>query len=94
MLIAQILLPDASSFDRKSQALDAAMLAGRAQAAFASIADAEVRAADELWLTSSTREVLPIVRLDARPIGTGAPGPAFARMYDWYRDFKRRTMRG
>ncbi len=58
------------------------------------IADAEVRAADELWLTSSTREVLPIVRLDARPIGTGAPGPAFARMYDWYRDFKRRTMRG
>lgn len=58
------------------------------------ISDAEVRAADELWLTSSTQEVLPIVRLDERPVGTGAPGPVFARMYDWYQDFKQRVMRG
>lgn len=58
------------------------------------IAEAEVRGADELWLTSSTKEVLPIVRLDGRPIGDGRPGPIYRRMYDWYQQFKQRVMRG
>jgi D-alanine transaminase len=58
------------------------------------ITDAEVRAADELWLTSSTKEVLPIVVLDDRPVGSGKPGPEFARIYGWYQDFKRDVMRG
>lgn len=65
------------------------------------IADAEVRAADELWMTSSTKEVLPIVMLDGRKVGAGeaAPGvgvlgPVFRRMYGWYQDFKREVMRG
>ncbi len=58
------------------------------------ITDAEVRAADELWLTSSTKEVLPIVKLDDRPIGAGQPGRVFTRMYGWYQDFKRDVMRG
>lgn len=53
----------------------------------------EVRAADELWLSSSTKEVLPIVRLDARPVGDGRPGPRFAAMYAWYQDFKQNVMR-
>lgn len=58
------------------------------------IGEDEVRGADELWLASSTKEVLPIVRLDGRPIGDGRPGPVFARMYGWYQDFKQRVMRG
>ncbi|HQR03945.1 MAG: D-amino acid aminotransferase [Proteobacteria bacterium] len=58
------------------------------------IPEAEVRGADELWLASSPREVLPIIRLDDRPVGAGVPGPVYARMIDWYRDFKARTMRG
>lgn len=58
------------------------------------ISDAEVRAADELWLTSSTKEVLSIVSLDARAIGTGMPGPVFKQMYGWYQDFKQVVMRG
>lgn len=58
------------------------------------ILDEEVRTADELWLTSSTREVLPIVTLDGRPVGAGVPGPVFQRMYGWYQDFKRTVMRG
>ncbi len=62
------------------------------------IADAEVRAADELWLTSSTKEVLPIVMLDGQKIGAGRaagkPGPVFAQMFGWYQDFKREVMRG
>ncbi len=57
------------------------------------ITEAEVRAADELWLTSSTKEVLPIIALDGRPIGAGRPGPVFRDMYGWYQDFKREVMR-
>jgi D-alanine transaminase len=62
------------------------------------IADAEVRAADELWLTSSTKEVLPIVELDGKKVGAGGtagiPGPAFKQMYGWYQEFKNTVMRG
>jgi D-alanine transaminase len=52
----------------------------------------EVRTADEIWLASSTKEVLPIVRLDSRPVGTGRPGPVFAYMYDLYQKFKASVM--
>jgi D-alanine transaminase len=58
------------------------------------IRDEEVRRADELWMTSSTKEVLPIVGLDGRPVGTGTPGPVFTRMHGWYQEFKRKVMRG
>lgn len=51
------------------------------------ILEVEVRAADELWLTSSTKEVLAIVALDGRPIGAGRPGPHFRRMHAWYQQF-------
>ncbi|MFZ5510586.1 MAG: D-amino acid aminotransferase [Pseudomonadota bacterium] len=57
------------------------------------IAEAEVRGADELWLTSSTREVQPITLLDGKPVGNGRPGPLFARMYGWYQEFKATVMR-
>ena len=45
----------------------------------------EVRGADELMLTAATRELLPIVQLDGRPIGDGRPGPVYhqlRRAYD------------
>ena len=57
------------------------------------IPEREVRSADELWLTSSTREVLPIVSLDGRPVGTGKPGPVFRKLYPAFQEFKRRVMR-
>ncbi len=57
------------------------------------IAREEVFGADELWVSSSSREVLAIVSLDGRPIGTGRPGPMFRRMYRLYQDFKREVMR-
>ena len=56
------------------------------------VLEAEVRAASELWMTSSTKEVLPIVSLDGRPVGDGRPGPVSARMYSWYQEFKRSAM--
>jgi D-alanine transaminase len=49
---------------------------------------AEVESADELMLTSATKEVLPITRLDGRPVGTGAPGPVFARLFAAYQRAK------
>jgi D-alanine transaminase len=52
------------------------------------IAEDEVRNADELWLTSSSREVQAIVELDGLPVGSGAPGPLYRRMYTQYQDFK------
>jgi D-alanine transaminase len=58
------------------------------------ITEAEVRNADELLMSSSTREVLPVVQLDGRTIGTGRPGPAAQRMAAYYQDFKRTVMYG
>ena len=52
-----------------------------------------VFAADELLLTSSTREVLAITRLDGKPVGAGRPGPVFARLHQAYQAFKRDVMR-
>jgi D-alanine transaminase len=46
----------------------------------------ETRGAEELWLTSSTKEVLPIVMLDGQPVGEGRPGPMARTMLGWYRD--------
>jgi len=60
---------------------------------FDEIKEAEVRAADEIWVTSSSKEVLAIVRLDGAPVGDGKPGPLFRRMYGLYQDFKHRVMR-
>jgi len=44
------------------------------------IARAEVLAADELLITAATREVLPITRLDGKPVGNGQPGPIYRRL--------------
>jgi len=60
---------------------------------FRAVAEAEVRAADELWVTSSSKEVLAIVSLDGRPVGDGKPGPMFRRMYALYQEFKQKVMR-
>jgi len=57
------------------------------------IAEAELRGADEIWLTSSTKEVLAITRLDDAPVGNGKPGPLFERMYKLYQDYKNQVMR-
>ena len=57
------------------------------------IPEAEVRGADELWLTSSTREVQAIVSLDGKPVGAGKPGPLFRKVYQAFQEFKRKVMR-
>jgi len=60
---------------------------------FREVPEAEVRSADEVWVTSSSKEVLAIVSLDGRSIGEGKPGPVFRRMYELYQEFKHKVMR-
>ena len=57
------------------------------------ISETELRAADEVWMTSSTKEILAITTLDGKPIGNGQPGPYGERMWQWYQDFKNTVMR-
>ena len=60
---------------------------------FRPITEQEVRAADEIWVTSSSKEVLAIVTLDGKPVGDGRPGPVFRRMHQLYQEFKKKVMR-
>ena len=52
------------------------------------IAREEVFAADELLLSSATKEVLPVTLLDQQPIGSGRPGPIYQRLYAGYQRAK------
>jgi D-alanine transaminase len=52
------------------------------------ISRAEVFAADELLLSSATKEILPITRLDGLAVGSGQPGPAYAKLYAGYQRAK------
>ena len=45
----------------------------------------ESQAADEIFITSTTREVLPVTTLDGRPVGAGAPGPVTLALADAFR---------
>lgn len=57
------------------------------------ISEADVRAADELLLSSAGREVLAVTKLDGDPVGHGAlrgkPGPVYGRLYEAYQRAKR-----
>ena len=55
------------------------------------ISRAEVLAADELLLSSATKEVLPITRLDGQPVGNGQPGPIYAKLYAAYQQAKQKA---
>jgi D-alanine transaminase len=53
------------------------------------VSEAELRAADEIWLAFSTRGVLPVTMLDGVAVGTGKPGPLFKRMSAAFDDYVR-----
>lgn len=57
------------------------------------ISETETRNADEILLTSSTKEVLPITTLNGKLVGDGKPGTTFSRLYALYQDFKNTRMR-
>jgi len=53
------------------------------------VSEAELRAADEIWLAFATRGVLPVTTLDGAPVGTGRPGPLFKRMSAAFANYTR-----
>ena len=57
------------------------------------ISEADVLAADEVLLSSATKEVLSVTKIDGAPVGHGAlrgkPGPVYARLYEAYQQAKR-----
>lgn len=52
------------------------------------IAREEVFAADELLISSATKELLPVTKLDGKPVGSGKPGPVYARLFAAYQRAK------
>lgn len=58
------------------------------------IAEAELAVADEIWITSSSKEVIPATRLNGASVGDGRPGPFWRRMFDHYQEYKNRLIAG
>lgn len=58
------------------------------------ISETELRTAQEVMLTSSTKEILPITRIDGQPVGNGTPGPVFQQLNRLYQAYKLEVMRG
>jgi D-alanine transaminase len=73
------------------------LAANAVQHAVRPVTEAELRGADEIWVTSSSREVMAITTLDGKPVGrgehAGRPGPVFARVHALYQQYKAKVMR-
>ena len=57
------------------------------------IPEQRLREADEVWITSSTKEVLPVTTLDGEPVGDGKPGPMWHKVIKLFSNFKE-SLRG
>jgi branched-subunit amino acid aminotransferase/4-amino-4-deoxychorismate lyase len=55
---------------------------------------ADLAAADELFITSTGREILPAASLDGRPVGKGAPGPVTRKLHEAFRRLADAAARG
>lgn len=59
-----------------------------------SITSDELKQAEEVWVTSSTKEILPITTLDGKPVGDGRPGRVWQTMFQHYQENKQRLRKG
>lgn len=53
------------------------------------VSSSQLKHADEIWISSSTKEVLAITRLDGEKVGTGLPGPVWQQIDELYQDYKK-----
>jgi D-alanine transaminase len=60
----------------------------------ANILEGDLIRAEEIWLTSSTKEILAVTRLNGQAVGDGNPGPMWERMYGLYQQYKQRLREG
>lgn len=58
------------------------------------ISEAELRDADEIWVTSSTKEIVPVISLDGESVGNGSYGPMWEKMIALYQDYKQKLRSG
>ena len=54
----------------------------------ANILEGDLSRAEEIWLTSSTKEIMPVTQLNGKPVRSGKPGPMWERMYGLYQLYK------
>jgi D-alanine transaminase len=55
------------------------------------VSRAEVQVADEMWLSSSTKEVVAVTTMDGRPFASGTPGPMFRKVHALFQEHKPRA---
>jgi D-alanine transaminase len=48
----------------------------------------QLSSASEIWISSSTREMVAVTLLDDKPVGSGQPGPVYQQVWQWYREFR------
>ncbi|MEN8170340.1 MAG: D-amino acid aminotransferase [Pseudomonadota bacterium] len=58
------------------------------------IDELSLREADEIWLTSSTREIIPVIELDQQPLANGRPGPMWEKVIHYYQAYKQAFREG
>lgn len=58
------------------------------------LAEAELRTASEIWMTSSMREIVPVLKLDGIDVGNGKAGPVWEQMIDIYQQYKEQLRKG
>lgn len=56
--------------------------------------EAMLHTADEVWVASSTREIVPITQVDGKAVGEGVPGAVWQRMNAAYQAFKQKVREG
>jgi len=56
------------------------------------ITESELRLADEIWLTSSTKDIVAVTQLDKQQIGNRKPGEIYRKMLGLFQDFKKQLM--
>jgi D-alanine transaminase len=52
------------------------------------VPEAALRGADEVWVTSSTTEVAPVIEIDGQPVGSGRPGPVWEQVVALFQAYK------
>ena len=58
------------------------------------VRQSELETADEIWLTSSTREIAPVVKIDDHVIGDGVAGAYWKKIIATYRAYKQELRNG